>query len=240
MRLPDEPLPEAILRFAAPLLEPLGRSPNGEAARRAVARAVEVWNAHVLASQVWGPVDAAPLAALRKAVRAKAPPVELAASFKALASRWSAELRIDPRLVGEWSLVVGEAGQLELTCEVELPEGVEAMVPPPAEKRIAIGGKFLDEVTIRASDTMSLAFSVGDHRAEVGADGAVRVHTRIHVVAALFAEGRLAPVGGTPVDLVVGGKILGPHVLADVRCPSGSLEVAAELIFRPAGRMTSR
>ncbi|WP_438035178.1 hypothetical protein [Sorangium sp. So ce204] len=55
----------------------------------------------------------------------------------------------------------------------------------------------------------------------------------------LFAEGRLTPVGGAPVDVMVAGKQLGPMVLAEVRCTGhmghyvGHHDVAV-LVLRPA------
>jgi hypothetical protein len=130
-------------------------------------------------------------------------------------------VHLRPRLVGEWSFEAPRPGRDRLVCETTLPEGVEAHVPPPAEKRIAIGGKFLDEVSIRQSATSFLSFPVENHRGEVGGDGVVTIHAKMPTIVELFAEGALTPVGGAPVDVMVAGKKLGPMVLAEVRCTGG-------------------
>ena len=100
-------------------------------------------------------------------------------------------------------------------------EGVEAHVPPPAEKRIAIGGQFLDEVNIRRSAPAFLSFPVDNHHGEIGGDGVVTIHAKMPTIVELFAEGALTPVGGAPADVMVAGKKLGPMVLAEVRCTGG-------------------
>jgi len=201
--------------------------------RRALGLAIDVWNSHVTASPFWGSPDPKPLAAVRKAMCGKQAPPELAGAFELLSARWRAEFNLDPRLVGEWSLETNGAGEHNLVCETRLPEGVEADVPPPVEKRIAIGGQFLDEVRIRISATSYLGFPVEEHRGEVGGDGRVTIHTKMPAVVELFAQGRLTAVGGAPVDIMVGGKALGPMVLAEVRGveEGGRYDIVA-LIFR--------
>ena len=51
----------------------------------------------------------------------------------------------------------------------------------------------------------------------------------------LFAEGRLPRVAGDAVEVVVGGRKLGPMVLSEVRCGGANYQYdIAVLIFRPA------
>lgn len=117
---------------------------------------------------------------------------------------------------------------------VTLPEGVEAHVPPPAEKRIAIGGKYLDEVRIRQGGTSHLSFPVEHHHGEIGSDGVATIQAKIPAVVQLFAEGVLKPVGGASVEVTVGAKKLGPMRLAELRCTGhGGLHDVAVLVFRP-------
>jgi hypothetical protein len=148
---------------------------------------------------------------------------------------WRTAFTFDPRLVGEWSFEASRPVGDRLVCATSLPEGVVAYVPPPAEKRIAIGGKFLDEVSIRQSATSFLSFPVGNHRGEIGGDGAVTIHAKMPTIVELFAEGALTPVGGAPMEIMVAGKKLGPMVLAEVRCTGGGgLHDVAILVFRRA------
>lgn len=117
-----------------------------------------------------------------------------------------------------------------------LPDGVEAEVPPPSEKRVAIAGKFLDEVQIRQSANSYLSFPVHRHRGAVGTDGTATVYAMMPSALQLFAEGRLSRVGGEPVEVVVGGRNLGPMVLTEVRCGGENYrDDIAVLVFRPLG-----
>ena len=117
--------------------------------------------------------------------------------------------KIDPRLVGDWSLEMNKDGQYQLVCKTTLLDGIEAEVAPPAEKRIAIGGKFLDEVRIRLDRTSYLGFPVENHRAEIATDGTAMIWVKMPTAIQLFAEGRLTPIGGAPVQVMIGGKELG-------------------------------
>jgi hypothetical protein len=54
VRLPERDLAESILYLAAPLLEPLGPMPPVDEARGQIELAISLWNAHVLASKLWG------------------------------------------------------------------------------------------------------------------------------------------------------------------------------------------
>jgi len=134
----------------------------------------------------------------------------LADTFKLLSERWRKEFSFDPRLIGAWSLEVKD-GRPHLICEMTFPDGVEPLVPPPAEKRIAIGGRFLDEVQIRMTATSYLSFPVESHRGTVDGNGIATIHAKMPTVVQLFAEGRLPPVGGTPVEVMVRGQKLGTH-----------------------------
>ena len=233
VRLPERELSESVLHLAEPLLEPLGSAPAPDDVRRALEVAINLWNAHVLASLLWGNPDPRPLAALRKAMCGKAASPGLSDTFELLSTRWRTAFTFDPRLVGEWSFEASRPVRDRLVCATSLPEGVVAHVPPPAEKRIAIGGKFLDEVSIRQTATSFLSFPVGNHRGEIGGDGAVTIHAKMPTIVELFAEGALTPVGGAPVEIMVAGKKLGPMVLAEVRCTGGGgLHDVAVLVFR--------
>ncbi len=154
--------------------------------------------------------------------------------FELLSSRWRKEFDVDPRLVGEWSLEVRDDGRIVLNCETDLPDGVEAEVQPALEERIAIGGRFLDEVSIRLNANSSLRFPVQSHRGKVGSDGSVTVHTKMPTVVALFTEGLLQPIGGAPIELMVAGKKLSHMVLAEVRCSENAgYHGVAVLVFKP-------
>lgn len=235
VRLPERALAESILHLAAPLLETLGPAPAPGEARPVLEAAINVWNAQVLASPFWGKPDPRPLAALREAMCGRQAPPGLADTFELLSARWRAEHSLDPRLVGAWSLEATGPDPHELVCETRLPAGVEAEVPPPAEQRVAIGGRFLDEIRVRMGATSLLSFPVENHRGEIGGDGVVTIHTTLPTVVGLFAEGLLMPIGGTPVDVMVGGKRLGAMVLSEVRCTGhGGHHDVAVLVFRRA------
>jgi hypothetical protein len=234
VKLPERELSESILHLAAPLLEQLGPQPPPEEARRAIELAINLWNAHVSASQLWGNPKPGPLAALRKTMCGRQAAPGLAATFELLSARWHRELDRDPRLVGEWSCDVGDGGRINLVCQTTLPDGVKVHVPPPAEKRIAIGGKFLDEVCIRQSATSYLSFPIEHHCGAIGSDGVATIHAKMPSVVQLFAEGILKPVGGAPVEVTVGTKRLGLMRLAELRCTDyGGHRDVAVLVFRP-------
>ncbi|MCA9555892.1 MAG: hypothetical protein KC933_38045 [Myxococcales bacterium] len=171
---------------------------------------------------------------------------EDAEAFELLTARWrERELALDPRRVGDWSLEVDADGAPRLSCEMELPDGVEAHVPPPLEKRVAIAGKFLDETQIRLTGTPGtvtlLSFPLQSHRAVIGDDGSVTVHTKMPTAVALFAEGVLPPIGGTAVGLTVQGQTLDAMVLTGLRCDAnGGHNDIAILVFKPATAASAR
>jgi len=122
-----------------------------------------------------------------------------------------------------------------LACTVGLPDDVRADLPPPVEKRIAVGGKFLDEVQISLGGNTALGFPVDRHHGVVGEDGTATVYAMMPSALQLFAEGRLPRVVGAPVEIAIGGRKLGPMVLTEIRCGGENYRHdIAVLVFRPA------
>ncbi len=90
------------------------------------------------------------------------------------------------------------------------------------------------EDDIREAEIVALVSTANDHGL-VGSDGIATIHAKMPTALQLFAEGRLSPVGGTTVEVMVGGKSLGAMMLLGVRCISnGGHHDVAELVFRPA------
>lgn len=240
VRLPERPLDACVLELAAPLLERLGAAPSMEEARAAIELAVTFWNASVAASKLWDDSRPAALRALRARMCGREAPAGEAEIFDLLTERWRKHFELDPRLVRSWTYdadAADAAGIARLVCEVGLPEGVRAEEPPPIEKRIAIGGQFLDEVRIRQGETSYLVFPVERHRAVMGADGRATVYAMMPTALQLLAEGRLSPVGGASVEVIIGGNRLGPMTLVEVRCGGEHLQHdIAVLVFAPAAR----
>jgi hypothetical protein len=236
VRIPEQALHERVLDLAAPLLDRMGGDPEPESVRNAVELAIAFWNAKARASKLWGTPKTKSLDDLQRKLTSKKATAENATAFELLLERWNdRDLIVDPRRVGAWSLAVGHDGEPRLACEVELPDGVEAEIPPPIEERVAIGGKFLDEVQIRQTANAYLKFPVEAHRGQVASDGSVTIHTKMPTAIALFAEGALRPVGEAQVDITVAGKEHRAMVLCDVICTghAGHNDIAA-LVFKPA------
>lgn len=166
VRLPEGDLADVIFAFAGPLLEKLGPAPTLEDARAAIEPTVAFWNASVLASKRWARPSTKPLNQLKQLMRARGD----IATFDLLTERHR-EHRLEPRLVKSWTCDLDAAGKLRLACAVELPGGVRAEALPPVEKRVAIGGAFLDEVQIARGANTSLSFPVDRHRASVAENG---------------------------------------------------------------------
>lgn len=228
VRLPERELGECVLDLAAPLLERLGT-------RSAIELTINFWNAQVRASKLWDDTRPKPLNDLRRKMTGKNAAPGDAENFQLLSERWrEMELRYDPRLVGDWTLELGTDGRPRLSCEMALPEGVRAEIPPPLEKRVAISGKFLDEVRIRLSSTSYRLFPVEAHRGDLGSDGRVTIRTKMPVAVVLFAEGLLHPLNGPPIDLMVAGKELNSMILTGVSCLSDrGYDDVAMLVFKP-------
>jgi hypothetical protein len=235
VRLPQGDLAEVVLELAAPLLERLGPAPAIDDARAVVALAVTFWNASVLASKRWEHPRQKELNELKQRLRGpKAAPGD-AATFDLLTARWR-EHWLDPRLVESWTYEADASGVPRLVCAMGLPDGVRAEIPPPAEQRVAIAGKFLDEVRISQGGNTLLGFPVERHRGVIGEDGTATVLAMMPSALQLFAEGRLPRIGGDPVEIGIGGRELGPMVLTEVRCGGdGYRHDIAVLVFRTAG-----
>lgn len=236
VRIPEEALDQRVLDLATPLLERLGTRPAPEAARETIEFTIVFWNAKAKASQFGGDPRPKQFNDLQRKMTGKKASAEDAEAFELLSERWrEKELAFDPRLVGDWSLEVGDNGAPRLSCEMELPDGVEAHVPPPIEKRVAIGGKFLDETQIRMTATSYLSFPVEAHRGAVGDDGTATVRTKMPTAVALLGQGVLPPVGGGAVGLMVQGKKLDAMILSEITCDAnGGHNDIAVLIFKPA------
>ena len=234
VRLPERDLTEVVLEFAAPLLERLDPAPAIDDARAVVALAVTFWNASVLASKRWEHPRPKELNELKRRLRGPQAAPGDAATFDLLTERWR-EHWLDPRLVESWTYEADAVGMPHLDCSMGLPDGVRAEIPPPAEKRVAIAGKFLDEVRIAQGGNTLLSFPVDRHRGAIGEDGTATVYAMMPSALQLFAEGSLPRVGGDPVEVDIGGRKLGPMVLTEVRCGGENYRHdIAVLVFRTA------
>jgi len=161
----------------------------------------------VRASKFWGTPSLKQLGDLQRKMTGKRAALGDAETFEMLTERWRERaLAFDPRLVGEWSLEIPVPGEPRLSCEMRLPDGVEAEILPPIEKRVAIGGKFLDEVRIvldrKAGVIALLSYPLPHHWGVVGDDGSVMVHAKMPTAVSLLAEGVLPPRGGAAVELM--------------------------------------
>jgi hypothetical protein len=231
VRLPVRDLGEIVLEVAEPLLAQLGTMAPLEAERAVVALVVSFWNASVLASKRWDRPRVKEFNELKKRMRGRGSTKEEKAAFDLLVERKRAHW-LDPRMVDEWSYEPGGTGPRRLICEVSLPFGVRAEIPPPIEKRIAIGGpQFLDEVLILQLPGQYLGFPYSRHAATVAEDGTVTVNAMMPTALQLFADGRLTRIGGAPVEVAIGGRAPEPMMLKAVRCAGTSNEVA-QLIFK--------
>lgn len=234
VRVPERDLAEVILDLAKPLLEKLGSTPTMEDTHNAIALVVTFWNANVLASKRWEHPRVKELTDLKKRMRGRQASRADAATFNLLTKLWH-EHWLDPRLVESWTYQPDASGEPRLMCTMALPDGVEAEAPPPADKRIAIGGRFLDEVRIPQGGNALLSFPVERHSGTISEDGTATVRTMMPSALRLFAEGHLPPVKGGHVEVAIGGRPLGPMVLADVRCGGEDLRHdVAILVFKPA------
>lgn len=239
-RIPKQALDERLLDLAAPLIARLGTAPAPEAIRDTVELTIAFWNAKARASKIWGTSRPKALNDLTRKMTGKKACAEDAEAFELLSERWrEKEIAFDPRLVGDWSLEVGDDGSPRLSCATELPDGVEAEIPPPIEERVAIGGQFLDETRIRLTGTPGtialLGFPLKHHWGTVSGDGSVTVHTKMPTAVALLAEGVLPPIGGASVGLTVHGRKVNAMVLSEIRCDAnGGHNDIAILVFKPA------
>lgn len=232
--MPETDLAEAVLWVGAPLLERLGPSPTIEDARVALSDAIAFWNASVLASKRWERPSVKALNELTKRLGGPRASPEGRAAFQLVVERQRKHW-LDPRLVASWSYEADAGGAPRLKCTMKLPEGVRAETRPPAEKRIAIGGRYLDELSIALGSGHYLGFPVERHRGVVGEDGTATVYAMMPSALQLFAAGVLPAIGAGPVEVAIGRRQLGPMRLAEVSCGSedGRHDVAI-LVFKPA------
>jgi len=233
--LPERDLAELVLELAAPLLADLGASPPIDAARRTLDLVITFWNANVLASKLWERPRLKDLNELKKRMRGRNASREDAITFDLLASRWRKHAA-EPRLVESWVYEPDESGTPRLTCTMRLPEGVKEWRPPPLESRIAIGGRWLDDVRIALGANQLLSFPVSRHRGEVGPDGTATIYAPMPAALQLFAEGVLPRLrSNDAVEVMVHGRQLGPMVLAEMHCSSSSPHYndLAVLVFKP-------
>lgn len=239
VRLPERDLAASVLELASPLISALGPAPSLEDARGAIELAITFWNASVEGSEQWEHPRTKPLRDVKKRLGVMRVPETDVSMFDALAKHWRSAFRFEPRLVASWSYDDDASGERRLICEMALPEGVRAEVPPPAEKRISIGGAFLDEVRIRQTATSLIGFPVDNHRGVIGVDGTATVEARMPTALQLLADGRLPRIDGEPVDLVVRGRRLPAMVLSEVRCGGeyGRNDIAV-LVFKPSPTST--
>lgn len=188
----------------------------------------------MLASEYWGRTAPSHFRALRKKMAGRGATAEDKEAFGLLRERWQdRRLFLDPRLVGNWALEFAD-GEPVLTCEFELPKGYEAIVPPPLEERVAIGGQFLDEVRIPAGNGVVSLLPVEHHRGRVHRDGSVTIHTNPCVVIQLFTLGVLSASYHAPHDLFVGGERVTGMTLSSVECGRPLSSSEAILRFDPS------
>lgn len=235
IRLPERDLAELVLELAAPLLADLGASPPIEAARRTLDVVITFWNAQVLASKLWERPRLKDLNELKKRMRGRNASREDAITFDLLASRWRKHAA-EPRLVESWVYENDDSGTPRLTCTVCLPDGVKEWRPPPIESRIAIGGRWLDEVRIALGANQVLSFPPSRHRGEIAPDGTATIYAMMPTALQLFAEGVLPRLcSNDAVEIMVSGCQLGPMVLAGMSCSSSSPHYndLAVLVFEP-------
>ena len=214
VKVPERSLATAIRDLAAPLLEALGPTPDESEVQRTFDLTVTVWNALVRAGPYWQ--RPGELNALRRKARARDGDPALRRALAEIEPLFRAHPEFDPRVVRSWFFVKNTSGAPEFVCDPELPPRAEVWTPPPAEKRVAIGGRYLDEVRVRITATSYRAFTVADHSGAVAPDGVATIRTPLATALGLFAEGALRPVGGDPVTVRVGTRDLGHMVLRDV------------------------
>lgn len=233
VRLPERELAEVVLELAQPVIEKLGTRRSPDDVRAALELVVTFWNASVLASRRWERPSRKALTELKRLMRGR----DDLALFDVLTERWR-PFSLDPRLVESWTYELGPEGTVRLVCAMALPGGVRAHVPPPAEKRIAIGGAFLDDVRIEQGPSTLLGFPVHRHRAALAEDGTVTVFAMMPTALQLLADGRLPRIGGGAVEVAIGGRALGPMVLTAVRSAGESHDTAV-LVFARGERSTN-
>lgn len=93
--------------------------------------------------------------------------------------------------------------------------------------KISVGGRYLDEVKIRQTETSLLSFPSERHRADTKGDTVV-LHVPALTVVQLFADGVLPPIGERSVEIGVHGESRRSMVLVEVR--SGTRSAVGDLV----------
>jgi hypothetical protein len=111
---------DTLLDFAGVALAQMPEPAALDALRRVLELAVRVWNAHALASDVWG--QPGHLVELQRLVELSASPALLSA-FEALQAAKASKFAADARVICEWQVVTDEEGKMRFDCAARLPPG---------------------------------------------------------------------------------------------------------------------
>ena len=117
--IPQRKISETIIDFGAPLIADLDPSQPLEIVRSVFAIVITVWNAHVMAMPVWGKPQL--LEQLGELLRSPGTAAQLIDTCAELAARRHQHFAQDPRAVGEWSVVIDQAGRVRLHCDARIP-----------------------------------------------------------------------------------------------------------------------
>jgi len=129
--LDGDPLAEAVLQIADPLLAVLPSLPEQEVLTEVLSFAVDVWNAHALATSAWQ--EPGQLAGMERAALAPGSLPLLRGMYSAVAKRVRALHARDPRVVAAWAVRRAPDGSYTLECEARVRVLARASShPPPA------------------------------------------------------------------------------------------------------------
>ena len=122
--IPERKISETILDFGEPLLSHFPDDVPLKTLHEAFKTVILIWNAHVMATPVWG--KPGHLRDLEKAMKGPTAPPEMESMVRHLTKRWLDEFRDDPRAVGHWKILRDAAGELRFRCEARVPHGLLA------------------------------------------------------------------------------------------------------------------
>lgn len=111
---------DTLLDFAGVALAQIPEPTALDALGRVLELAVRVWNAHSLASEVWG--QPGHLVELKHLVALSASPPLLSA-FEALQAAKATKFAADARIICEWRVVTDDDGKMRFDCAARLPPG---------------------------------------------------------------------------------------------------------------------
>lgn len=118
--VPDRKISETILDFAEPVIGPvIGSNPPIAALTSMFQIIITIWNAHVMATPIWGQPDI--LAEVRRTIAGPGAPPELRIMFKLLSDRRLELFGTDYRAVGEWSVIADKGTGFKLRCDARMP-----------------------------------------------------------------------------------------------------------------------